>query len=102
MFKKIKDNPEKCLFNDYERLINLIFSYCEENKVIIEPNKIIKDINVDNLKNELIPIGKNINNLLKMIIELFENIKNTTGIKIINSFLSIWERIVFICSFILL
>lgn len=88
LFKKIKDNPEKCLFNDYERLINLIFSYCEENKVIIEPNKIIKDINVDNLKNELIPIGKNINNLLKMIIELFENIKNTTGIKIINSFKS--------------
>ena len=88
LFKKIKDNPEKCLFNDYERLINLIFSYCEEKKVSIEINKIIKDINVDNIKNELVSLEKDPNGLLKMVIELFENVKKSPGDKIINSFKS--------------
>ena len=86
LFNKIKNNPEKCLFNDYERLINLIFSYCEENKVSIDQNKILKDINIENIKNELVSLEKDPNELLKMIIELFESIKITTGEKIINSF----------------
>ena len=88
LFNKIKNNPEKCLFNDYERLINLIFSYCEEKKVSIEINKIIKDINVDNIKNELVSLEKDPNGLLKMVIELFENVKKSPGDKIINSFKS--------------
>ena len=88
LFKKIKENPEKCLFNDYERLINLIFSFCENNKIKIEANKIIKDINVENINKELLSLEKDPNGLLKMIIELFENIKLTTGQKIINSFKS--------------
>ena len=88
LFKKIKDNPEKCLFNDYERLINLIFTYSEENEVKIEINNIIKDINVENVNKELLSLGKDPNGLLKMIMELFEFIKNTTGQKIINSFKS--------------
>ena len=88
LFKKIKENPEKCLFNDYERLINLIFSFCENNKIKIEVNKIIKDINVENINKELLPLEKDPNGLLKMIIELFENIKLTKGQKIINSFKS--------------
>ena len=88
LFKKIKENPEKCLFNDYERLINLIFSFCENNKIKIEVNKIIKDINVENINKELLSLEKDPNGLLKMIVELFENIKLTTGQKIINSFKS--------------
>ena len=88
IFKKIKENPEKCLFNDYERLINLIFYFCENNKIKLELNKIIKDIKVENINKELLPIEKDPNGLLKMIIELFENIKLTTGQKIINSFKS--------------
>ena len=31
LYNKIKENPQKCLFNDYERIINLIFFYCENN-----------------------------------------------------------------------
>ena len=88
LYKKIKDNPEKCLFNDYERLINLIFSYCENNKVSIEENKIIKDIKTEDINKELISLEKDPNGLLKMLIVLFENIKSTTGEKIVNSFKS--------------
>ena len=88
LFKKIKENPEKCLFNDYERLINLIFTYCEENKVKLEISKIIKDINEENVNKELVSLEKAPNELLKMVIELFEYIKNSTGKKIINSFKS--------------
>ena len=89
LFKKIKDNPEKCLFNDYERLINLIFSFCEINKIKIEGNKILKDLNLENINKELVlSLEKDPNGLLKMIVELFENIKLTTGQKIINSFKS--------------
>ena len=88
LFNKIKENPQKCLFNDYEKIINLIFSYCESNNIKFELDKIIKDINTDNINKELISLEKDPNELLKMIIELFENIKNTTGQKIINSYKS--------------
>ena len=88
LFNKIKENPQKCLFNDYERMINLIFSYCESNNIKIDYNKIIKDINVENINKELIPLEKDPNLLLKTLIELFENIKITTGQKIINSYKS--------------
>ena len=88
LFNKIKDNQEKCLFFDYERLINLIFYYCENNKIEIDENKIIKDLNVENINKELVSLEKDPNGLLKMIIELFENIKITKGQKIINSFKS--------------
>ena len=88
LFTKIKENPEKCLFNDYERIINLIFSYCEEKKFSIESNKIIKDIKEENINNELLSLEKDPNGLLKMVVELFEKIKNSTGQKIINSFKS--------------
>ena len=56
LFNKIKTNPEKCLFNDYERLINLIFYYCENNQIKIDQNKIIKEINAENSSKELISI----------------------------------------------
>ena len=88
LFKKIKENPEKCLFNDYERLINLIFFYCEENKIKIECDKVIKDINPENINKELISLEKDPNGLLKLLMELFENIKKTTGEKIVNSYKS--------------
>ena len=88
LFNKIKDNPQKCLFNDYERIINLIFSFCENNNVKFDINKIIKEINPENINKELIPLEKDPNDLLKMIMELFENIKITTGQKIINSYKS--------------
>ena len=88
LFTKIKENPQKCLFNDYERIINLIFSYCEEKKISIESNKIIKDIKEENINNELLSLEKDPNGLLKMAVELFEKIKNSTGQKIINSFKS--------------
>ena len=88
LFNKIKDNPQKCLFNDYERIINLIFSFCESNNTKFDINKIIKEINPDNINKELIPLEKDPNDLLKMIMELFENIKITTGQKIINSYKS--------------
>ena len=88
LFNKIKENPQKCLFNDYEKIINLVFSYLENNNIKLELDKIIKDINVENINKELISLEKDPNGLLKMIIELFENIKNTTGQKIINSFKS--------------
>ena len=91
LFNKIKENPQKCLFNDFEKIINLIFFFCETNNITkFELNQIIKDINVENINNnkELIPLEKDQNGLLKMIIELFENIKITTGQKIINSYKS--------------
>jgi hypothetical protein len=91
LFNKIKENPQKCLFNDFEKIINLIFFFCETNNITkFELNQIIKDINVENINNnkELIPLEKDQNRLLKMIIELFENIKITTGQKIINSYKS--------------
>ena len=88
LFNKIKENPQKCLFNDYERMINLIFFYCESNNIKIDYNKIIKDINVENINKELIPLEKDPNLLLKTLIELFENIKITIGQKIINSYKS--------------
>ena len=88
LFNKIKENPQKCLFNDYEKIINLIFSFCESNNAKFELDKIIKDINSESINTELIPLEKDPNGLLRMIIELFENIKNTTGQKIINSYKS--------------
>lgn len=75
LFKKIKENPEKCLFNDYERLINIIFFFCEEKKIKIECDKVIKDINPENINKELISLEKDPNGLLKLLMELFENIK---------------------------
>ena len=83
LFDKIKENPQKCLFNDYERIINLIFSFCESNNMKFDINTIIKEINPENVNKELIPLEKDPNALLKMIMELFENIKITTGQKII-------------------
>ena len=89
LYNKIKENPQKCLFNDYERMINLIFSFCETNNINkFDISKIIKEINVDNINKELISIEKDVNDLLKMIMELFENIKITAGQKIINSYKS--------------
>ena len=88
LFNKIKENPQKCLFNDYEKMINLIFTYCEGNNIKSDINKIIKDPVVENINKELISIEKDPNELLKTIIELFENIKITTGQKIINSYKS--------------
>ena len=88
LFNKIKENPQKCLFNDYEKMINLIFTYCEGNNIKFDINKIIKDPVVENINKELISIEKDPNELLKTIIELFENIKITTGQKIINSYKS--------------
>ena len=90
LFNKIKENPQKCLFSDYEKIINLIFFFCENNNITkFELNQIIKDINIENINNkELISLEKDPNALLKMIIELFENIKITTGQKIINSYKS--------------
>ena len=91
LFNKIKENPEKCLFNDYERLINLIFSICEENKTKNDVNKIFDKINEninENINKELPSLEKDPDELLKVIIQLFENIKNTKGEKIINSFKS--------------
>ena len=88
LFNKIKENPQKCLFNDYEKMINLIFTYCEGNNIKFDINKIIKDPVVENINKELISIEKPPNELLKTIIELFENIKITTGQKIINSYKS--------------
>ena len=86
LYNKIKENPQKCLFNDYERIINLIFFYCENNNIKIDYNKIIKEINTENINKELTPLEKDPNELLKILIELFEHIKITTGEKIINSF----------------
>ena len=90
LFNKIKENPQKCLFSDYEKIINLIFFFCENNNITkFDLNQIIKDINIENINNkELISLEKDPNALLKMIIELFENIKITTGQKIINSYKS--------------
>ena len=88
LYNKIKENPQKCLFNDYEKMINLIFSFCESNNIKLDINKIIKDINADNISKELISLEKDPNELLKMLMELFENIKMTTGQKIINSYKS--------------
>ena len=88
LFNKIKENPQKCLFNDYEKMINLIFTYCEGNNIKFDINKIVKDPVVENINKELISIEKDPNELLKTIIELFENIKITTGQKIINSYKS--------------
>ena len=90
LFNKIKENPQKCLFSDYEKIINLIFFFCENNNITkFELNQIIKDINIENINNkELISLEKDLNALLKMIIELFESIKITTGQKIINSYKS--------------
>jgi len=89
LYNKIKENPQKCLFNDYERMINLIFSFCETNNINkFDISKIIKEINVDNINKELISIEKDVNDLLKMIMELFENIKIIVGQKIINSYKS--------------
>ena len=88
LFNKIKENPEKCLFNDYERLINLIFASCEEKKVKIKFEKINENITADDINKELPSLEKDPNELVKRILELFENIKKTTGAKIINSFKS--------------
>ena len=88
LFNKIKENPEKCLFNDYERLINLIFAFCEEKKVKIKFEKVNENITADDINKELPSLEKNPNELVKRILELFENIKKTTGAKIINSFKS--------------
>ena len=88
LYNKIKSNPQKCLFSDYEKIINLIFSYAENNNIKFDINKIIQDINVENINNELLPLEKDPNGLLKMIMELFENIKITTGKTIINSYKS--------------
>jgi len=81
LYNKIKENPQKCLFNDYERIINLIFFYCENNNIKIDYNKIIKEINTENINKELTPLEKDPNELLKILIELFEHIKITTGEK---------------------
>ena len=69
LFNKIKENPQKCLFNDFEKIINLIFFFCETNNITkFELNQIIKDINVENINNnkELIPLeGQKIINSYK-------------------------------------
>ena len=88
LFNKIKENPQKCLFNDYEKMINLIFTYCGNNNIKFDISKITKDINAENMEKELISIEKDPNELLKVIMDLFENIKVTTGQKIINSYKS--------------
>ena len=88
LFNKIRENPEKCLFNDYERLINLIFAFCEEKNVKIKFEKLNENISDDDIKKELPSLEKDPNELIKRILELFEHIKNTTGKKIINSYKS--------------
>ena len=88
LYNKIKTNPGKCLFNDYERLINLIINYCENNQIKLDQNKIIKEINAENSDKELTSIEKDAPALLKTIMDLFESIKLNPGNEIINSFKS--------------
>ena len=84
LYNNIKENPEKCIFNNYERCINVIFNHCQKNNLKVDFNKIFpfKD-NVVEKPNDI----NNYNELINDLLNLFEHIKISEN-KIINSFKS--------------
>ena len=89
LIKIIYDNKDKCVFVNYERLINLVFDYFNKNNIKIEDNKINNNNNENNINIENIPTIENNNNieLVNFIINLFDYIKNISD-KNLNMFKS--------------
>lgn len=82
----IKINTNKCIFNEFERIINFYFWYFSKKDIkLINECFVIKDIS--NIK-EQISILEESNNVISDILNLFEYIKVNSG-RNLNSFKSV-------------
>ena len=86
LVKNIFNNKDKCVFVNYERLINLVFDFFNKNNIKIDENKIVNN-NENNFNIENIPLIENNIDLVNFIINLFDYIKNISD-KNLNMFKS--------------
>ena len=81
LYTSIKTNIDKCIFNDYERIINVCFWYfsTKEIKLSIDKALIIND--VSNIKENISNLGDSdsCNTIISDIMTLFEYVKVNSG-----------------------